>query len=71
MTKSMRPPLVINVIKHKDGIYTALCPSMEPVHFSSKDRDEAIKMAKDGIDMYLKLDPHCLDNIQSAEGIKI
>ena len=71
MSQIERPDLSVSVIKRKDGIYTALCPRMESVHFSSESKEEAIKMAKAGIDTYLKLNPNFLDNVQSAESVKV
>ena len=71
LTKIKRPEVMINVIERKDGIYTALCPRMEFVHFSSKDKNKAVEMAKSGIDMYLKINPTFLDNVQSSEGVKV
>ena len=54
-----RPKIPICIITRKDGIYTALCPLVDVVHFSSKDKNEAIQMAKDGIEVIFKIISRC------------
>ena len=66
-----KPSLVINLIERTDGTYTAYCPRMEPVHFSGKNKDEVIKLAKEGIKSYLRLYPNFLNDVKSAQVIPI
>lgn len=52
------PPIYYRVdYDKKTGIYTGYCPSMKPVHFSSKDEKEVDELVRDGIALYLEKHP--------------
>ena len=66
-----RPKIPICIITRTDDIYTVVCPLIDVIHFSSKDKNEAIQMAKDGIESYLKLYPGVFDHVEFMESYKV
>ena len=66
-----RPKLTICIITRTDGIYTAVCPYCEVIYFSSKNKNEAIQMAKDGLDSYLTIYPTAFDYIKYTESVEV
>lgn len=63
-----RPPLYYSLDHdEKTGIYTAYCPSMKPVRFSSRDKAEVLTLLREGVELYLKEYPDFFKTYERLE----